>query len=241
MRYALLSDIHGNLEALAAVLADCRDRVDALLCLGDVVGYGADPAACVQLVGERCQAVVAGNHEAAVTGRLDLAWFNPYARVAAEWTRRQLSATERAWLAALPLVLTVGEATLAHASPAAPEAWDYLVGPEDGFAALGALSTPWGFVGHSHLPRAWLTGPGRRDWMPQPGELVLEPGCRCIVNVGSVGQPRDGDPRAAYAIWDPEARRIVVRRVPYDVAAARRKIVEAGLPRFLADRLVEGR
>ena len=222
MRYAVFSDVHGNLEALRAVLADAASRSDVVLCLGDVVGYGADPAACVDLVGERCQAVVGGNHEHAVTGRLDLEWFNPYARAAAEWTRGELSRDAMAWLTRLPLISEVDEATIVHASPAGPDEWDYLVSAQDGFAAFGAFETRLCFVGHSHVSR-------------------FDPLYRYIVNVGSVGQPRDGDPRAAYALWDSERRSITVRRVLYDVGAARAKIVAAGLPRFLADRLGEGR
>lgn len=241
MRYAVLSDVHGNLEALRAVLADAADQSDAVLCLGDVVGYGADPEACVDLVGERCSAVVGGNHERAVTGRLDLEWFNPYARAAAEWTRARLDGDAQAWLDGLPLVREVEEATLAHASPAGPEEWDYLVSAEDGFAVFGAFTTRLCFVGHSHIPRVWSSGSWGRDWEPHPEAIAVETGCRYIVNVGSVGQPRDRDPRAAYALWDADDRRITIRRVAYDVAAARAKIVAAGLPRFLADRLGDGR
>ena len=241
MRYAVLSDVHGNLEALRAVLADASERTDAVLCLGDVVGYGADPAACIDVVGERCQAVVAGNHERAVTGRLDLEWFNPYARAAAEWTHERLGADAKAWLDGLPVVTEIDDATLVHASPAGPEEWEYLISAEDGYAAFGAFATRLCFVGHSHIPRVWSSGSWGRDWEPHPEERVLEAGCRYIINVGSVGQPRDRDPRAAYVVWDTTDRRVAMRRVAYDVGAARAKIVAAGLPRFLADRLGEGR
>lgn len=241
MRYAILSDVHGNLEALRAVLADARGRTDAALCLGDVVGYGADPGPCVDLVAETCERVVTGNHERAVTSQMGLDWFNPWARTAAEWTRTRLPADARAWLATLPLVHEVADATLVHASPAQPEEWEYLVSAEDGFAAFGAFSTRVCFVGHSHVPRAWTQGSWGRDHDPIPSAVTLEAGCRYIVNVGSVGQPRDRDPRAAYAVWDLDRRRVEIRRVPYDVAAARTKILDAGLPRLLAERLADGR
>ncbi len=241
MRYAILSDVHGNLEALSAVLADARDRTDAVLCLGDVVGYGADPAACVDLVADTCERVVAGNHERAVTGQLALDWFNPWARTAAEWTRGQLSRDASAWLAALPLVQDLADATLVHASPASPEEWEYLVSAEDGFAAFGAFLTRVCFVGHSHVPRAWAQGSWGHDHDLRPSTVSLDAGCRYIVNVGSVGQPRDRDPRAAYAVWDLDRRQVEIRRVAYDVAAARTKILRAGLPKTLAERLVEGR
>ncbi len=240
MRYAILSDIHGNLEALRAVLDDCAARVDAVLCLGDTVGYGADPLACVELIAERAQAIVGGNHEQAVAGRLDLGWFNRHARVAAEWTRERLDEDHRAYLGTLPLLTEVGDATLVHASPAQPEEWDYLVTAEDGFAAFPHFATRWCFVGHSHVPGAWSLGSAGPEHRPGGGLLQSERGRRYLVNVGSVGQPRDHDPRAAYAVWDAEVGRTQIHRVVYDVRAARRKIVEAGLPRLLADRLVAG-
>jgi diadenosine tetraphosphatase ApaH/serine/threonine PP2A family protein phosphatase len=240
VRYAILSDIHGNLEALRAVLADCRGRADGVLCLGDTVGYGADPLACVELVAEQAQAIVCGNHEFAVLGRLPLTWFNRHARAAAEWTQERLDEDHRAYLSALPLATTLGDATLVHASPAQPDEWDYLVGAEDGFAAFGHFATRWCFVGHSHTPGAWSLGSSGREYHRGAVSVESERGRRYIVNVGSVGQPRDHDPRAAYGVWDVDAGRVDIRRVEYDTAAARRKILEAGLPRFLADRLAAG-
>jgi diadenosine tetraphosphatase ApaH/serine/threonine PP2A family protein phosphatase len=183
---------------------------------------------------------VGGNHEHAVAGRLDLAWFNRYARAAAEWTRERLDDDHRAWLAALPLTLEVADATLVHASPAQPDEWDYLVTAADGWAAFPHFPTRWCFVGHSHVPGAWSLGSSGPDHAPAPAQVVSERGRRYIVNVGSVGQPRDRDPRAAYALWDVEAGRVELRRVVYDVTAARDKIQAAGLPRFLADRLAAG-
>ena len=232
--------MHGNLEALRAVLADCAGAADAVLCLGDTVGYGADPQPCIELVAERAHMVVGGNHEHAVAGRLDLAWFNRYARAAAEWTRERLDDDHRAWLGALPLVYELADATLVHASPAQPDEWEYLVSAEDGFAAFGHFATRWCFVGHSHVPAAWSLGSAGPEHDPRPVTVAMERGRRYIVNVGSVGQPRDRDPRAAYALWDAEAGRVEIRRVAYDIAAARRKIVMAGLPRFLGDRLAAG-
>jgi diadenosine tetraphosphatase ApaH/serine/threonine PP2A family protein phosphatase len=240
VRYAILSDVHGNLEALRAVLADCAETADAVLCLGDIVGYGADPAPCVELVADRAQVVVGGNHEHAVVGQLDLAWFNRHARTAAEWTRARLDDDHRAWLGALPLVGEIADATLVHASPAQPEEWDYLVTAEDGFAAFNHFATRWCFVGHSHVPGAWSMGSAGPEHDPRAVRLSTERGRRYLVNVGSVGQPRDRDPRAAYALWDAEAGWLEIRRVAYDVGEARRKIVTAGLPRLLGDRLAAG-
>ena len=240
MRYAVLSDIHGNLDALRAVLADAAVHADAVLVLGDVVGYGAEPAACVDLVGTHARAVVAGNHEHAVTGRMALTWFNPYARAAAEWTRTRLDGDCTAYLDALPVRAVVDDATLVHASPHQPEEWDYLVSEEDGLAAFTAFDTRLCFVGHSHVPAMWSLGSSGPDYARGDVDVHLDAGRRYIVNVGSVGQPRDRDSRAAYAVWDLDGRRVAVRRVAYDVAAARGKIVAAGLPRPLADRLAAG-
>jgi diadenosine tetraphosphatase ApaH/serine/threonine PP2A family protein phosphatase len=240
VRYAVLSDVHANLEALRAVLDDARDRADGLLCLGDVVGYGADPAACIETLGERAAALVAGNHEYAVAGLMDMDWFTPHARDGLAWTHDRLDDDHRAWLGARPLVLEMDEATLVHASPRQPEDWTYLRTAADGWDAFGAFATRLCFVGHTHRPMVWSLGSSGPDWAPAPDEIAFEVGRRYIVNVGSVGQPRDRDPRAAYAIWDVAARRVTVRRVGYDVAMARRKILDAGLPRFLGDRLTFG-
>lgn len=241
MRYAILSDVHANLGALRAVLADAADQVDAILCLGDVVGYGAEPEGCIELVAERCQVVVAGNHEHAVAGLMALEWFNPYARAAAEWTRERLDDDHRTWLASLPLVREWEEATLVHASPRHPDEWQYVIAAEDGFRAFASFTTRLCFVGHSHLPGVWVEGSWGRRHHLGPVDVAIEPGCRYLVNVGSVGQPRDRDARAAWALWDAEAKRIRIRRVPYDVTATRARIVTAGLPAFLGDRLGQGR
>ena len=236
----VLSDIHGNLDALRAVLADAAPRTDALICLGDVVGYGPEPEPCLEPSAERATALVSGNHEHGVAGLLDLDWFNPLARAAVEWTQTRLDDDHRRYLSGLPLRAELGEATLVHASPDRPEEWDYLVDAEDGLAAFSAFTTRVCFVGHSHRPAVWSLGSWGPAFRPGPLELTIEAGRRYIVNVGSVGQPRDRDPRAAYAIWDVEARQIASRRVAYDIAAVRGKIARAGLPTFLADRLVAG-
>lgn len=211
-----------------------------MLCLGDTVGYGADPLACIETVAARAQIVIGGNHEWAVAGRLDLNWFNRHARAAAEWTRDRLDDDHRAWLGGLPLAGEIGDATLVHASPAQPDEWEYVITPEDGFAALGACLTRWCFIGHSHRPGVWSLGSSGPEHRPGTGTVALERGRRYLVNVGSVGQPRDRDARAAYAVWDAERGGVEIRRVGYDVGEARRKIVAAGLPRFLADRLAAG-
>ena len=215
-----------------------------ILCLGDVVGYGADPRACVETLGERALASVAGNHEHGALGLMDLGWFNPAARAAVLWTRDALGADHHRYLATLPLCTTMEEATLVHASPRCSEEWDYLVSAEDGFEVFGDFDTRLCLVGHTHRPGVWSLGSSGPEYEPDPAgtraRVRLADGRRYVINVGSVGQPRDRDPRAAYALWDRDERTVTIQRVAYDVRAAARKIVAAGLPRRLADRLAHG-
>jgi diadenosine tetraphosphatase ApaH/serine/threonine PP2A family protein phosphatase len=225
------------------VLADLSTAgVDGLLCLGDLVGYGADPDRVVEAVARRESVVVAGNHDHASAGLVALDWFNPFARAAAEWTAAKLTPDHSRYLAGLPLVLEHAGATLVHSSPHSPAEWPYLVTAADGAAAFEAFTTRLCFVGHSHLPAVWtLREDGGVGFQPGGGRTTLAAGQRYIVNVGSVGQPRDGDPAAAYALWDLDAGAVEVRRVAYDALEARRRIHAAGLPRLLGDRLLHGR
>jgi diadenosine tetraphosphatase ApaH/serine/threonine PP2A family protein phosphatase len=215
-----------------------------ILCLGDLVGYGADPAACVERLGERAVGVVAGNHEYGALGLMDLDWFNPLARAAALWTRGRLDDDHRRYLQSLPVRTTLEEATLVHASPRHPDEWDYLISAEDGFEVFGDFDTRLCFVGHSHRPGAWSLGSSGPEHVahltPSRSRVKLENGRRYIINVGSVGQPRDRDPRAAYAIWDRDDRVVTIKRVEYDYRTAAAKIIAAGLPRPLAERLANG-
>jgi len=247
VRYAVLSDVHGNLEALSAVLADAASQgALGILCLGDAVGYGADPGPCVDLLGERSARMVAGNHEHGALGLLDVRWFNSAARASALWTRDALGEDHQRFLSALPLASILGEATCVHASPRRPEEWDYLLSAEDGFQAFGDFATRLCFVGHSHRAGAWSLGSSGPWYEDLAGSafhdhrISFHAGRRYIVNVGSVGQPRDRDPRAAYALWDEEERSVTLRRVIYDHKAAATKILRAGLPSVLADRLAHG-
>ena len=187
--------------------------------------------------------MVAGNHEHGALGLMDLRWFNPLARQAALWTGERLDADHRRYLLGLALTTTLEEATLVHASPRRPEEWDYLISAQDGWDAFGDFDTRLCFVGHSHRPGLWSIGSSGREHQQitaARGPQRLLDGRRYIVNVGSVGQPRDRDPRAAYAIWDRDERTVVIRRVDYDHRRAAEKIIAAGLPRPLADRLADG-
>lgn len=216
-------------------------RVDGLLCLGDLVGYGADPGPVADAVAARATVVVAGNHDRAAAGVMGLDWFNPYARRAAEWTAERLTVAQSRYLATLPLVVEHAGATLVHASPRDPQEWAYVVSAADGMEAFSAFTTPLCFIGHSHLPTVWiLREHGGVAFRPGSGKVGLVAGERYLINVGSVGQPRDGDAAAAYAVWDLEAGSVEIRRVGYDARESRRRIHEAGLPRVLGDRLLHG-
>jgi len=243
VKLALISDIHSNLEALDAVIADARAQgADAFACLGDIVGYGADPVACLERVQSLAPiAVIQGNHDAYAADERDLGDFNPLASKATVWTRRQLTAEQRSWLAGLPLEARIGrEITLVHANPSEPDSWAYVRFPADGALALLDQKTRLCFYGHTHLPMAFRQ---LDDTVLQltADAYNLATGERWLVNVGSVGQPRDGDWRAAYSLLDEDGDRLSVHRVEYDLATCQQKIVAAGLPARLAERLAVGR
>ena len=246
MKYAIISDLHGNLEALQAVLDDASGKVDAVVCLGDIVGYNANPRECLRLVRETCALVVAGNHDQAACGVRPYDDFNDWARQAMDWTRGQLSAAEVEYLRRLPCTAPFGAGWVAaHGSPRHTD--EYLFdgrGFAEAFDSLGRLrpEARGCFVGHTHLPMVWARETGGRVTQVQvpPRLVTLDAACRYIVNPGSVGQPRNGNPLAAYAILhDPTA--VELRNVPYDVAAAQEKIYDAMLPPLLAERLAIGR
>jgi len=237
-----LSDVHGNLQALEAVLEhlDGGLAVDGLVFLGDAVGYGADPGACLELLGERCCALVAGNHDHGVIGRTDLSEFNEEAKEALLWCRNRLLPRHKAFLESLPM-RTVTEGFLCvHATPKAPEAWNYIFTYEDAEEALSAMETDLGFVGHSHVPLVLRQGPGGKISVVREEELRIEPGHRYLINPGSVGQPRDGDNRASLVVYDKEQEAVRLHRVDYDVHEAAVRIIRAGLPPSLAHRLYFG-
>ncbi len=240
MRYAILSDVHANLEALEAVLRALeKEHVDRLLCAGDLVGYGADPAACLAQLRNQGAACVCGNHDYAVAGKLEPDWFNDQARAAVEWTARCLPEPEKGYLEELPLVWTDSNVTLVHGSVHEPEQFHYVMDLVNARASLDAQKTPVAFIGHTHVPRIFAQQDGKVSTL-RVQQLRLDPKQKYLVNVGSVGQPRDGDPRAAYCLFDAEAQSLEIRRVPYEIARAQEKIVRNGLPRFLADRLSVG-
>ena len=241
MRIAVLSDIHANLEALLAVRRRAAELgVDTWVCLGDIVGYGADPGPCVDHIRTLADQVVLGNHDAAAVGLLDMAYFNPWARRAAEWTARRLAAAQAAYLADLPLTQGLGDALYVHSGPRCPANWDYIHSVAEIEAALAAAPARLCFIGHTHTPFVWGQDGKTARSLAARGPLVLEEGTAYLVNVGSVGQPRDGDPRACFVLWDAAAGTLELVRVDYPIDAAQKKIMAAGLPPFLAERLALG-
>ena len=232
MRLAVLSDVHANAVALEAALAEADRRgADAVVCLGDVVGYGPDPGLCVDLVRERAAVTVRGNHEAAFADDGELGALPPDGQVAVRLHRELLDADQAAWLAGLPLVAEFEGVTLVHAAPLAPASWTRL----DGFGAVrdqfAAFDTDVCFVGHSHAPAV------ASDHV---GAFKVRPGRRFLVNVGSVGQPRDRDPRLAFGLFDTDAVAYELVRVHYDVARTVARVHERGLPDALGRRLLRG-
>ncbi len=243
MRYAVFSDVHGNIEALEAVLADAaRQRPDAYVCLGDVVGYGPDPNACVARVRALAGGVIAGNHDRAAVGEADLDTFSPLARAAIEWTMQVLDAEARRFLASLPLRLETPAFLAVHGSPRDPVE-EYVLGLPTALAVFSESEFALCLVGHTHVPGAFVLGRDGRvaaRALP-PGQAVrLSATSRYIVNVGSVGQPRDGDPRASYLLLDAGARTATLRRLAYPVGDTQEKIAARGLPPILAHRLSAG-
>ncbi len=241
MKYAVISDIHSNLEALEACFQVIdAEKVDVIACLGDIVGYGANPNECVDMVRSRAHHVVIGNHDCAAIGTTDTDYFNPDARAAVMWTRAALTVENTDYIRALPDTLVIADVLFVHSSPSAPRDWLYIFNLREAVHEFKSFGERICFVGHSHFPGFFLER-GRQYAQAAPPLVAVGPGERAIVNVGSVGQPRDGDSRAAFALYDDETNRIEIRRVFYDVERVRGRILaEAALPRSSAERLVWG-
>ena len=241
MRILIISDIHANLTALNTVL-EAAGSFDATWCLGDLIGYGPDPNGCIETIrslpGLTC---IMGNHDAATLNHIDTTNFNPEARAAILWTQNQLTESNAEFLSSLPEKIEINEVTLAHGSPRHP-VWEYLLDNRTASHNFDYFNTDYCLVGHTHLPVLYTLADGNfpaRLTIPEANtDLTLKP--RAIINPGSVGQPRDRDPRAAYAIWEVDRRELRFRRTTYDVAAAQKRILDAGLPPFLAQRLEIG-
>ena len=245
MRYLILSDIHGNWEALQAVLAQARGEYDRIVCCGDLVGYGADPDAVTEWVRENVPPVVRGNHDKACANLVDLGWFNDVARASIVWTQAKMKPENISYLQYLPKgPQKVDSFDILHGSPIDED--EYVVTERDVAQIARYLDADVSFFGHTHLQCAFLCHRNGVKLLAsteiglEPGEIELEKDTNYLINPGSVGQPRDGDPRAAYALYEPEARLVTLRRAEYDIGAAQQKIIDARLPELLAMRLQAG-
>jgi predicted phosphodiesterase len=240
MRVAILSDIHANLEALEAVLADARAQAcTEFVCLGDIVGYNANPGECVEIIRDLACPVVKGNHDEQASIISSTEGFNELAEEAIDWTRAQLSAEDKTWLSDLRLTRQVHDFTIVHATLDTPGQWGYVFNDLDAVASFTYQHTSLCFFGHTHWPTAFVRDDSVRRITV--GQVVLSASKKYFINPGSIGQPRDRDWRAAYCILHTDRLVVEERRVKYDLAAAQRKVREAGLSDRLADRLAAGR
>lgn len=240
---AVFADVHANLEALHAVVED-MDKQGMLnrVCLGDIVGYSANPAQCLKLIRDIGCSVVRGNHDDAAANDVALDGMRDLAQSGIKFARQKLSTEQRAYLAGLPLTFSSETCQFVHASLAAPDQWRYVMREPDAQEHFKSQTKPLCFCGHTHVPTLWhLSNSGNITCRRGKGRIHLPPGGKTLVNVGSVGQPRDLCADACYVTCDPQAGWVEFHRVPYDVAKARRKIARAGLPRYAAQRLSLGR
>ncbi len=240
MRYAVIADIHANLEALEVVLADTKEqKCTHYCCVGDVVGYNANPKECLDIIRSMGMPVVKGNHDEYCSSEEDLEGFNPHAAEAVNWTRKQLGKEDRQWLRDLKYVRLVASFSMVHATLDGPQRWGYVFDKLAAAASFTYQNTAVCFFGHTHVPVAFV-----RDSVVRGGtysKFRVEPGKKYFVNVGAVGQPRDGNPKAGYVVYDLNEGTIELRRLDYDIPKAQKKIMEAGLPQRLADRLALGK
>ena len=243
MRTLIVSDVHSNLEAFESVIEDAKIRAgfDEVWSLGDLIRYGPDPVACIDLLREFDHKAVIGNHDLASIGKLSLEAFNPYAKAANLWTADQLKPEHIDYLASQPLRLEIEEFTAVHGSPRDP-VWEYVVNVAAAIASFMHFDTNWCLVGHSHVPFLCTPEEDGAKFVDFPLDSPITLGeDRVIVNPGGVGQPRDGDPRASYAIYDSDLSTITHHRAAYDIPRTQSKMKEHGLPEFLATRLEQGR
>ncbi len=241
MKYGLISDIHANLEALTAVLSDLeKQSVDSIHCLGDVIGYGADPEACLKLIQRTCDTKLLGNHEYTALGLQSVEQFNEAAKAAAEWTQQTLNEDAVAIMADFDLDRALDDMYLVHASPFEPDRWHYLFTAEDAIRGFGQMKQDIGFFGHSHIPIILRERPDALPHVRAGHTFAADPEGRYLINVGSVGQPRDNDPRACYVVYESDEQDIEFHRVEYDITTAQRKMSKASLPETLISRLSAG-
>ena len=240
MRYGIFSDIHGNLLALEAVTSAFEEeKIDKLLCVGDFVGYGANPHECIKKIQDMGAIGIAGNHDWAVVGKTDLQYFNPMAREAILWTKNHLLPEDIDFLNRLELVLTCEDFMMVHGTLFEPHYFHYLFEENQARTAFSMMTKDILFVGHTHMAGIFIQGQRGVHYVTSES-VTMKNDCKYIVNVGSVGQPRDGNPSASYCVFDVTTKTIVLKRIPYDIEEAQKRILQAGLPPFLALRLALG-
>ena len=240
MKFAIFGDIHANLEALEAVLQDAAEHdCTHYVCIGDIVGYNANPHECLKRVRELECPVVKGNHDEEASLDTDLVGLNPLAEQSMRWTREHLTDEDKEYLRDLKMVRQVRDFTIVHATLDTPSGWGYVTNKFDAMASFSYQYTPVCFFGHTHTPVAYVKGSSVA--VDRSAVLEIEVGKKYFINVGSVGQPRDGDPRPSYCIYDTGGQRVVNRRIEYDRATAQQKILDGGLPPMLAERLDVGK
>jgi len=242
VKIGIISDIHANLEALEAVLRVLKDKgATRFACCGDIVGYGPDPNGCVEIIRVLDCVCVAGNHDYGVAGKTPLAGFNSTANRAALWTRPVLTESNRRYLEGLSLTAQEGSLFIVHSSPSAPDAWEYVLTVREAAGEMEHYRAGVCVVGHSHQPFSAERLPGKPARLVRGDSLHILPGAKYFINAGSVGQPRDGNPRACCMLYDDDEQVMVHLRVPYDIPAVQARIRAAGLPEHLASRLESGR
>jgi len=242
MIYGIISDVHGNLEALLAVLEKIKSydkKIEKMICLGDIVGYGADPGECIRITREISDVILAGNHDFAVCEQTDIAGFNDYAKEAVLWSREALNQDEIDFLKKLPLKHSEKNADFVHSSLHRPESWRYLSGTPDTYIDFQVMKKKVLFVGHTHVP-VIFENVGVEVKRLNLSKLSLNTKKKYIINPGSVGQPRDRDPRASFSVYDEKNKSVETIRVEYEIEKAQKKILNAGLPEVLATRLSYG-
>lgn len=241
MRYGIFSDVHSNLEAFEAVLSYYQEteRIDRYIFLGDIVGYGASPCQVLELLKNLSPVCVAGNHDLAVIDEFSLGYYNRCAKESLLWTKEKLSAESSAYLRTFPLIYEGDNFVCVHGSLIDPQKFNYILDVDDAYLNLSFLKKQICFIGHSHLEE-FFCGEGEKIRHYRRAQVIIEREKKYIVNVGSVGQPRDGDRRACLCVYDSDRRNVVFERIDYDVENSAKKILDAGLPKILANRLYRG-
>lgn len=238
MKIAVISDIHANLEAFKSVLKFIKSKkISKIICLGDVIGYGPRPNECVEFARKNCEICLMGNHDHAVLGLTDIYYFNQYAKEAVLWTRRKLSTHNKAYLENLPFSYEMGDALFVHSTPIEPKEWNYIFSEQEARQNLDQVEQSLAFVGHSHIPVIFSYENGA--FLEDEVELDVNKD-RYVINVGSIGQPRDGDPRSCFVIYDDETHTVQYIRVDYPKKKTYQEIIDNQLPPFLAMRLLAG-